>query len=156
MGPTVSTAPPRVYLDANVFITAFEHAGARSDHAWWILEAVEDGEIVGATSEITLAEVLVNPAERGATDLAAAYEDMIRPGPNFEVLPVRRDVLVAAAGLRARRSSVRLPDAVHIATARILDCAAFVSDDRRLKVPEGVRLIELNAFALDDILGKRP
>lgn len=155
MGPPVSAAPPRVYLDANVFITAFEHAGARSDHAWWVLEAVEDGEIIGATSEITLAEVLVKPVERGATDLANAYEEMIRSGPNFEVLPVRRDVLVAAAGLRARRSSVRLPDALHIATARALDCATFVSDDRRLRVPEGMRLIELNAFTLDDILGER-
>lgn len=152
MGPPVSAAPPRVYLDANVFITAFEHVGARSDHAWWILEAVEEGEIAAATSEITLAEVLVKPSERGATDLTAAYEKMILSGPNFEVLPVRRDVLVAAAGIRARRSSVRLPDAVHIATAQALACAAFVSDDRRLKVPEGMRLLDLNAFTLDDIL----
>jgi predicted nucleic acid-binding protein len=156
MGSSVNTAQPRVYLDTNVFITAFEHAGARSDHAWWVLEAVEDGEIIGATSEITLAEVLVKPMERGATDLANAYEKMIRPGPNFEILPVSRDVLVAAAGIRARRSSVRLPDAVHIATARALDCAAFVSDDRRLRVPEDMRLLELNAFTLDDILGERP
>ena len=131
----MSETPPRVYLDANVFITAFEHAGARSDHAWWILEAIEEGEIVGATSEITLAEVLVKPQESGAADLASAYEKMISPGPNFEVLPVRRELLVAAAGIRARRSSVRLPDAGHIATAQQLGCAAFVSDDRRLGVP---------------------
>ena len=152
----MSATLPRVYLDSNVFITAFEHAGARSDHAWWILEAVEEGEIVGATSEITLAEIMVKPVERGATDLASAYETMIMSGPNFEVLPVRRDVLVAAAGIRARRSSVRLPDAVHIATAQALACAAFVSEDRRLRIPEGMRLIELNAFTLDDILRGEP
>jgi len=152
VGPPVSATPPRVYLDANVFITAFEHAGARSDHAWWILEAVEHGEIVGATSEITLAEVLVKPVERGAKDLASAYEQMILPGPNFEVLPVRRDVLVAAARIRAGRSSVRLPDVIHVATAQALSCAAFISDDRRLRLPQGMRLVDLSAFTVDDIL----
>ena len=36
---------PRVYLDANVFVAAFEHMGAHSDHAWWIIHAIESGEI---------------------------------------------------------------------------------------------------------------
>lgn len=155
MGPQVSATPPRVYLDANVFIAAFEHAGAHSDHAWWILDAIEEGAIVGATSEMTLAEILVKPVERGAAELASAYEAMIMPGPNFEIMPVRREVLVAAAGIRATRSSVRLPDAVHIATAQALACEAIVSEDRRLKVPDGMRLMELNAFTVDDILKDR-
>ena len=152
MGPKVTATLPRVYLDANVFITAFEHAGARSDHAWWILDAVEGGEILGATSEITLAEVLVRPVERGATDLASAYDRMIVSGPNFEVLPVRRDVLIRAAEIRASRTSVKLPDAVHIASAMAMDCTFFVTEDRRLKVPEGIELVGVDPYALDDIL----
>ena len=121
---------PRVYLDANVFVAAFEHAGAHSDHAWWIFDAVESGKILAGTSEITLAEVLVKPIEIGATDLVDGYERMMVSSASFEVLPVRRDILVNAAALRARRSSVRLPDAVHIATAQALSCGFFISDDR--------------------------
>jgi predicted nucleic acid-binding protein len=147
----VSSAPPRVYLDSNVFIAAFERTGAHSDHAWWIIHAIEQGEIVGATSEITLAEILVNPIERGATDLASGYDKMITSGPTFEVLPVRRDILVAAAEIRARRASIRLPDAVHMATARNLSCTYFVSDDQRLSVPDGIKLLDVNPFTLDDI-----
>jgi predicted nucleic acid-binding protein len=152
MGPPVTAALPRVYLDANVFITAFEQTGARSDHAWWILEAVEEGEIAGATSEISLAEVLVKPMERGATDLASAYDKMIATGPNFEVLPVRRDILTTAAGIRAGRPSVRLPDALHIASAMALGCTFFVTEDRRLRVPEGMKLLGVDPFTLDDVL----
>ena len=148
----MTATPPRVYLDANVFITAFEQTGARSDHAWWILEAVENGEIIGATSEITLAEVLVKPVERDASDLAAAYDSMIVSGPNFEVLPVRREVLVAAAGIRAGRQSVRLPDAIHIASAMAMDCRFFVTEDRRLKVPNDMMLLGVDPFTLDDVL----
>jgi predicted nucleic acid-binding protein len=150
----LSAGPPRVYLDSNVFVTAFENAGARSDHAWWIMLAIENGDIVGATSELTLAEILVKPVEMGAAEIAAAYEQVIAPGPNFEVMPVRREILVEAAGIRARRSSIRLPDAVHVATALALSCRFFVTDDLRLALPEDIKLVPVNPFTLDEILGK--
>ena len=146
----------RVYLDANVFVAAFEHVGAHSDHAWWIIRAIESGDIAAGTSEITLAEVLVKPFEVGATDLADGYERMMVSGSNFEVLPVRRDILVGAASLRARRTSIRLPDAVHIATAQALSCGFFISDDRRLPMPDGMRMLAVTPFTLDDILGSKP
>ena len=151
----MTIAPPRVYLDSNVFVAAFENVGAHSDHAWWIIHAIENGEIIGATSEMTLAEILVKPLEIGNTELAAGYEEMINTAPGFEVLPVRRDILVNAAGLRAQRSSIRLPDAVHIATASALSCSFFVSDDRRLPLPEGIKLLPVNPFTLDDIVGSQ-
>jgi predicted nucleic acid-binding protein len=149
--PVTADIAPRVYLDANVFIAAFEHVGAHSDHAWWLIRAIENGEIIAATSEITLAEILVKPFERGQTDLADGYEKMISSGSHFEVLPVRRDILMGAAGLRARRTSIRLPDAVHIATAQALSCSVFISNDRRLPLPDGMRMLAVNPFTLDDI-----
>jgi len=143
---------PRIYLDSNVFIAAFEHVGAHSDHAWWIFHAIEQGDIVGVTSEITLAEILVKPIESGAEDMASGYDHMIVPGPNFEVLPVKRDVLIAAAGIRARRSSVKLPDAIHLASALALDCSAFITGDRRINAPDGIKVMEVNPFTVDDIM----
>jgi predicted nucleic acid-binding protein len=141
----------RVYLDSNVFIAAMEDPGAHSDHAWWIINAVEDGRIIAVTSEITLAEVLVKPLELGAPDLVAAYEQMIAPSTNFEVLQVRRDILVGAAHIRARRNSIRLPDAIHIATALASSCSRFVSNDRRLSIDE-LKMLSVNPFTIDDIL----
>jgi len=147
----VTGVTPRIYLDSNVFIGAFESVGAHSDHAWWILKAMEDGEITGITSEITLAEILVKPLEKGATDLAAGYEQMIISSDALEVFPVSRQVLVSAAGVRARRSSVKLPDAIHIATARAASCTFFVTDDRRFPLPDDIRRLPVNPFTLDDI-----
>lgn len=147
--------PPRVYLDANVFIAAFENIGAHSDHAWWIIHAIEQGDILGGTSEMTLAEVLVRPLEVGAMDLVAGYQDMIATGPGFEVVPIRRNILVEAARLRARRSSVRLPDAIHVATAEALSCSYIVSDDRRLPAGSDVKVLPVTPFTLDDIVRDR-
>jgi predicted nucleic acid-binding protein len=155
MGATVSEVLPRVYLDTNVFVAAFEHVGAHSDHAWWIIRAIEDGTIMAATSELTLAEILVKPLELNESDLAGGYEKMLVSGSNFEVLPVRRDILVGAAGLRARRTSIRLPDAVHIATAQASSCRFFVTGDRRLPMPDGLCKLAVNPFTLDDIFEGR-
>jgi predicted nucleic acid-binding protein len=151
MGSAVTAVPPRVYLDANVFIAALENPGAHSDHAWWILEAIERNEIFGATSEITIAELLVKPIELGDLELAASYEKMIMSTDGFEVLPVHREILVEAAGIRARRSSIKLPDAIHVATARTLSCSFFLSGDRRLSLPEGIKPLTISPFTLDDI-----
>lgn len=147
----MNASPPRVYLDTNVFVAAFEHVGAHSDHAWWILEAIERQKIAGATSELTLAEVLVNPLEEGNGELAASYEKIIMASPGFEVSSISRDILVGAANLRAGRKAIRLPDAIHIATAQSLSCQFFVSDDRRLPLPEGLKLMAVNPFTLDGI-----
>lgn len=143
---------PRVYLDANVFITAMEHVGARSDHAWWVFASIEDGEIVGVTSELTLSEILVKPLERKAEGIAEAYQQMISPASGFEVRPVDRAILVGAAHLRAGRRSIKLPDAVHIATAQAGGCAFFVSADERIAVPDGMTHLPISPFTIDDVL----
>jgi predicted nucleic acid-binding protein len=154
VGSTV-TSVPRVYLDTNVFIAAYEHSSARSDHARWVLNAVEDGHIVGATSEITLAELLVKPFQEEAHAIADAYVGIIQLGPAFEVMPIERSVLIEAARVRASRLSIRLPDAVHVATARQLRCDYVVTDDGRLKTSKGPPAIALGPFTIDDVLASR-
>ena len=111
--------PTRVYLDANVFIAAYESKGARSDHAWWLLDAIERGDLLGVTSEITLAEVLVRPFEEQDHDLIRSYQDVLSPANGMEVPNVSRQVLIEAAILRSMRRSLRLPDAIHVASARL-------------------------------------
>ena len=149
----MTSSGPLVYFDSNVFSAAFETAGAHSDHAWWIIDAIEAGEIEARTSELTLAELLVKPLQRGMADLVAAYRTMITAGPNFQVVPVSRDILIDAAMVRAARISVKLPDAVHIATARSASCGFFVSEDQRLPMPSEMTLLPVNPFTLDDIRG---
>ncbi|WP_332117721.1 PIN domain-containing protein [Azorhizobium caulinodans] len=145
---------PRVYLDTNVFIAAFEMTGAHSDHAWWILKGIEAGTIIGVTSEITLAEVLVKPMERDDEALADAYEGMIAPAPYFETVSVGRDVLTTAPRLRAGRHSLRLPDAIHVASAQIAQCSVFITQDERIALPDDLRRLGVTPFTLDDILGQ--
>lgn len=116
------------------------------------LRAIEAEEIIGVTSEITLAEILVKPLEAEATTVIEAYTDMITPTAGFEVLEVGRALLISAAALRAARRSIRLPDAIHLATALAARCSHFVTADERLHVPDGLTRLAITPFTIDDIL----
>jgi predicted nucleic acid-binding protein len=141
----------RVYLDANVFVAAFETAGARSDHAWWILEAIDDGELLGLTSELTLSEILIGPMQDGDDELVERYQTIVSHADGFEVAPVDRGTLIEAARLRTERRSLKLPDAIHVATARLGGCQLIVSDDRRLPFAPGVQIVNLGPHSMDAI-----
>ena len=76
-----------------------------------------------------LAEVLVGPSRRGAQAVATVRELIARVP--FEVGPLDEPVAVAAADLRARHKSLRLPDALVIATAVVRDADVVLTTDRR-------------------------
>jgi predicted nucleic acid-binding protein len=142
---------PRVYLDANVFIAAYETQGARSDHAWWLLDAIEDGELLAVTSELTLAEILVRPIEEADNNMIRFYQDVVSPADCLEVPAVTRPILLEAATLRNMRRSLRLPDAIHVASARLSACSHIISDDRRLPFAPGLELVQLGPHVLSAI-----
>jgi predicted nucleic acid-binding protein len=58
------------------------------------------------------------------------------------VLSVERTILIEAARLQARLV-LRLPDAIHVATAVAAGCDVVLSNDRRLRVPAGMVLRRL-------------
>lgn len=147
---------PRVYLDTNVFIAAYENPGARSDHAWWLLDAAERGDITVVTSELTLAEVLVKPLAQQDSALAAAYQAVLSTSETLEVVAIDRAAMVAAAERRARKLSLRLPDALHLAAAAGAACAFFVTADKSLDDAADLRIVEFGPFSLDDIEAASP
>ena len=120
----------RVALDADVVI-AFLDAGddqhARAVRALGDRLAAGDDILVGAS---VYAEVMVRPLHRGADTAVDEFLDAI----GAAVVPVDRGVARLAAQLRARHRSLRLPDALALATA--LACGAEL-----LTLDQGLRRI---------------
>jgi predicted nucleic acid-binding protein len=90
----------------------------------------------------TLGEVLANPFEAGRDDIVAIYEEMLTPSAWLSVLPVERAIPIQAARLQSQLA-LRLPDAIHVATAAVAGCSAVLSNDRRLRVPADIKLHRL-------------
>jgi predicted nucleic acid-binding protein len=122
----------RVYIDTNVLIRGMERTDAGAGEVGRLIEFAERGRLELVTSELTLSEVLVGPIRLGDDILAAAYLDLLTDDPIFELVPVTRDILIESSQIRAR-SSARLPDSVHVATANLSACRLIVSHDRRLR-----------------------
>jgi predicted nucleic acid-binding protein len=104
-----------------------------------------------ATSELTLAEVLVaSLADRDAA-LAATYETSLMSNATWSVLPIDRAILRQAARLRAAHKVLKLPDAIHLASATKARCSHFLASDLSL-----LRLIETGDFEAPHLAALRP
>jgi predicted nucleic acid-binding protein len=82
---------------------------------------------------------LVQPFAIGREDIAATYADLLSASDRLAMVPVDRAVLVEAARQRAALG-LRMPDAIHVASALAAKCGVFLTNDRRLKLPPGIRL----------------
>lgn len=128
-------AGKRIYFDTNVFIIALEgkDAGQRDLLATLFALAHSGGEKRFFTSQITISEVLVGPYKHGQDDLAAYYQRLLLNSPWLSTVPITTDILLKAAMLRAEQKSLKLPDAIHLATALEHECSEFASADMGIR-----------------------
>jgi predicted nucleic acid-binding protein len=149
MGRVMSA--PRLYLDANIFILAFENTNDVSEKVFELISLNENATShFLATSELTLAELMVEPLRKQDIRLIEIYENLTIGNALIQIGPVNREILWRAAQLRAENQSLHLPDAIHVATALSLGCRYLLSADKRLKdayslVPNRHVLPALNA-----------
>lgn len=99
------------------------------------------------TSLVTLLEVLVHPLRNGRDDLAREYRDILLRSPSLTALPVGEEIAEEAARLRALHS-VRTPDAIQLATAKIAGATWFLTNDGNLPSPAGLSLLVVDRLPL--------
>lgn len=122
----------RLYVDANIFIYAFEGGSDVGTALVELLTIEGKARPFLVTSELTLAEVLVGPYKNGDDRLIDVYEGWTIPSPRLTVDQVSRPVLWYAAVLNTQYPNLRLPDAIHLSTAMLLGCSHFLTGDTRL------------------------
>ena len=132
-----------VYIDANLFIYAVEGFKKHASLCDHIFRSIEDMKIHAVTSELTLSEVLVHPIKNGDQRAIASYEALVKSRYDLEVVPVTRDVLRKSAALRAS-VGLKLPDAIHVATAQVYGSQFIFTADAALKTPDTIKLVTLD------------
>jgi predicted nucleic acid-binding protein len=148
----------RIYLDANVFIAALETDDVVSDAIWRLFDMAENGDGISLfTSELSIAEVLVKPIRDADHMTVQDYLELFSERRPFSTLPVSRTVLVEAAkfraaGHKADKPRMVLPDFIHAATASLERCDLVLTADKRFPFNEGTNVHELNLTSLTDIV----
>lgn len=146
MGKVSQELGQRVYFDANIIIYLVEGFAPFLDQLRALSTALNTGEILAITSELTLAEVLVKPLKDQLSAIQQAYKIFLTPTPALNVVAIHYAILEEAAQLRAT-TKLKLPDAIHLATARQQQCDSFLTNDavfRTLNVPQVKLLSEVN------------
>ncbi|MBX3335903.1 MAG: PIN domain-containing protein [Nitrospira sp.] len=132
----------RLYLDTNIFIYALEGYSTFRAVLTSLFDALDRHELAAITSELTLAEVLVKPFLDRSIERERAYLQILQPSASLQIVPVTRDVLITAARLRAE-TNMKLPDAIHAATAQITACSHFLTNDAQVKTIPGLTILSL-------------
>ncbi|MEH2159301.1 type II toxin-antitoxin system VapC family toxin [Nostoc sp.] len=122
----------KVYLDTNIWIYALEGYPAFVQDLTQLFQSIDRGNLSVVTSELSLAEVLVKPFQNHDLAQQTTYQQLIINSQNLRVIPVSRQVLIEAAQLRAS-INIKLPDAIHAATALLTQCSTFLTNDQRFR-----------------------
>ena len=85
------------------------------------------------------AECLIKPIADKNADAVEAYLLFVNGRRNLPVVPINRNILTVAARLRTALG-VRLPDAIHVATADAAKCGVFLINDCRMRLPKEMKL----------------
>jgi len=119
----------RIVLDASVVIAYLAANESVSPIARVVIDEFIAGERNAAVlSTLAAGEILVRPYQSG-TARAVAFEVLDMPGLTLCSV----DFLVAAEAARMRsESSLRLPDAIVLATGVLTSATCLVTNDRRL------------------------
>jgi predicted nucleic acid-binding protein len=132
----------RVAFDANVFVYLFEPTGPLAEAARAVVNAVSARRVVGIVSTVALAEVIVSPALMGDDTMGERYANAIQSIENLHVVPATVEIAAEAGFVRAR-TALTVPDAVHIATARVAGASVLVTNDRRVRSMPKLDVIQL-------------
>ncbi len=146
MGRVGAELGPRVYLDTNIIIYAVEGLPHYAAKVQPLLDAMDAGEVFAVSSELTLAEVLIEPLKAQNTAIQQTYRSFLTSTAVFEVVPVSRAILEEAAQWRAT-TKLKLPDAIHLATSLRNGCDSFLTNDdvfRSLGLPQIKMLSDVN------------
>ncbi len=114
-----------------------------------IFNRIAQGELIGATSVITLTEILIHPLQRNAVDLHRQYRDLLLDSKNFETLPITAESAEQGAILRAKYN-LRVPDALQLAVAIVAECQFFLTNDKQL-----TKVSEIEVLLLQNLKVKR-
>ena len=136
-----------IYLDTSAIIYSVERNKPYLTLLAPVWQQAEAGQFVVICSELAVAETLVRPIREGNEDLEAAFRAVFA-APEVQLVPVTRDLWEDAARLRAE-SGLKLPDALHAATALRAGCALFITNDTDFR-----RIERLPTVVLDDVLAR--
>ena len=100
------------------------------------------GNILFATSALTLLELLVQPLRVKRFDLVEKYKSILTTFSNLKIMDLDPETSLIATNLRADYN-LKTPDAIRIASSIISGSDLFLTNDKQLSIVEEIEVLVL-------------
>ncbi len=118
----------RIYLDSNVLIAALSPYETHSTAAQKLVRQIAEGHFTAAASSMVYGEVLDMSSSKKLD-----VHDFLTHITHFSTIPADDAICMRAGLLRQKYGSkLKLPDALHLATAVVCKADMFITDDAAL------------------------
>jgi predicted nucleic acid-binding protein len=138
----------KVAIDTNLLIYVLQGHDSFGEPARQLMTSFSKADLVA--SEAVFGEILSNPLFQAN---AAAHKQAANFLENIDIsyVATTRQVYLEAATLRRHQPSLKLPDAIHLASAWLSQAEVFVTNDKQLLrfSTRGHKIVSLLDFARD-------
>lgn len=138
----------RIYLDANIWIYALENVAEYRVALTSLFRSARERSLTIITSELTLAEILVRAIREGDVAKQTAYTEAITATNNITAVPISRVILLEAAKVRGN-TKLKLPDAIHAASAIASSCTTFLTSDKQFRTVKGLHTLLMSQIPIE-------
>jgi len=111
-----------------------------------IVDMFSNGILSAYTSVITLTEVLVKPVELNRPDLAETFEKFLLHSKGLNILEIDVGIASYAGMLRGKYKYLRTLDALQLSTAIKMEVDVFITNDKKMKSFENIKILCLDDF----------
>lgn len=111
-----------------------------------IVSSFQSRSLNAFSSVITLTEVLPKPIENGDEKLAAKFAEFLKHGKNLTITEISESIAEAAGKLRGRYPFLRTIDAIQVSTALDVGADAFLTNDKKLKQINEIKVLVLRDY----------
>ena len=147
MGPLTLPTSGSVYLDTNGFIYSVERIEPYRTLLEPMWRRAQTGQFTIVSSDLVVLETLVRPLREG-NEIVDTLLRSLFDAHEVSLIPATRELWEDAARIRAD-TGLKIPDALHAATALSVDCTLFVTNDTDLRRVQGLPIV-----VLDDLLAE--
>ena len=148
MGPLTFPLAGLVYLDASGLIYSMERVEPYRTLLEPMWQEAQADNITIVSSPVLVIEALVKPLRDGNAEIESQYRELFASNA-VRLLDASYQVFEEASRLRAA-TGLKIPDALHAATALLAGCALFITNDTDFRRVRGLPVV-----VLDDLLRDR-
>jgi len=144
MGTEKITNLEKIYIDTSIYIYTLQKHARFFNKCNEIFKTLEANSTSILISTILFTEVLQHKDIQENIDVKFQLKHDLLTIPNSSISKVNLNVAEYAAEI-SYKYNLTLPDAIHLSTAILNQCEAFITNDKKLK-----RVEEISVYTLSD------